>query len=208
MAVTAEAAINAPRDNRAVIVLPNGVTVSLRLKSREDFSVKRTVTQGKLETGYKISDGTVNDPKVISIEGIITGADFPHSFGLLSTTQNPIFAMNQAQQITAAYDADELVSVYLSFMALPQSVMTSLNITAEPKSNALTVKLTAQRVDFVTFQRSRSIKAQQTKTSSTAGKGTVSAGKKSATPVDAKKEPQKVFALEKLRRLAGVGERA
>lgn len=182
------------------MVFESGVTVSLRLKTREELSAKRTVAQGKLETGYKIADGTVDDPKVISIEGIITGALVPYSFGLLNTTQNMILAMNQAQQITSAYDLKEFVSVYTSFMAMPQSVITSLSISAEPKRNSLTVKLTAQRVDFVTFQRTRSIKS---KSSSTAGKGKVSAGKKSATPVDAKKEPQKVYALEKMRQGLG-----
>lgn len=200
MADTNDAAISAPRDERAVMVFESGVTVSLRLKMKEELSVKRTVAKGKLETGYKIADGTVDDPKVISIEGIITGALIPYSFGLLSATQNMMFAMNQAQQITSAYDLKEFVSVYTSFMAMPQSVITSLSISAEPKRNSLMVKLTAEKVDFVTFQRSRSIKS---KSSSTAGKGKVSAGKKSAAPVDAKKEPQKVFALEKMRR--GVG---
>ena len=197
------AAITAPRDERAVIVFESGVTVSLRLKTREDFSVKRTIAKGKLETGYKVSDGVVDDPKVISFEGIITGAILPYSFGLLTAIQNPILAMNQAQQIQAAYDLKEFVSVYTSFMAMPQSVLTSLNISSEPGKNHLTVKLTAEKVDTVTFQRSRSIKSKSSKISSTAGKGRVSAGKKSATPVDAAKEPQKVFALEKIKRAAG-----
>jgi hypothetical protein len=47
----------------------------------------------------------------------------------------------------------------------------------------------------VTFQRSRT-KSAQAKTSKLAGK--TSAGKKSATTVDANKEPQKVYALEKM----------
>ncbi|WOR42045.1 hypothetical protein R4T16_12390 [Citrobacter freundii] len=198
-----DAAISAPRDERAVIVFESGVTVSLRLKMREEFSVKRTVAQGKLETGYKVSDGTVDDPKVISFDGVITGALLPHTFGILSANQNMILAMNQAQQITAAYDLKEFVSVYTSFMAMPQSVITSLNISSEPKRNSLTVRLTVQKVDTVTFQRSRSIQSKSSNISSTAGKGRVSAGKKSATTVEPKKEPQKVFALEKMRRAAG-----
>ncbi|EGF4813941.1 hypothetical protein ICF92_003287 [Escherichia coli] len=194
------AAITAPRDERAVMVFESGVTVSLRLKKREELSVKRTVAKGKVETGYKIADGTVDDPKVISIEGIITGAILPYTFGLLSATQNMILAMNQAQQIEAAYDIKEFVSVYTSFNAMPQAVITSLSISREPKQNFLTVKLTAEKVDTVSFQRSRSIKS---KSSSTAGQGRTSAGKKTAAPVDAAKEPQKVFALEKLKRAVG-----
>ncbi|WP_313124614.1 phage baseplate protein [Pseudescherichia sp.] len=194
------AAISAPRDERAVIVFESGVTVSLRLKMREEFSVKRTVAKGVLETGYKVSDGTVDDPKIISLEGIITGAVLPYTFGLLNVTQNMMLAMNEAQQISAAYELKEFVSVYTSFMAMPQSVITSLSILREPKQNHLTIKLTAEKVETVTFQRSRSVKA---KSSGTAGKGRVSAGKKSATPVSAAKEPQKVFALEKLRRAVG-----
>lgn len=197
------AAIVAPRDERAVIVFESGVTVSLRLKMREDFTAKRSVAKGKLETGYKVSDGVVDDPKVISFEGIITGSIMPYSFGLLSATQNPILAMNQAQQIQAAYDLKEFVSVYTSFMAMPQSVLTYLNISSEPKTNHLTVKLTAEKVDTVTFQRSRSIKSKSSNISSTAGQGRTSAGKKTAAPVDAAKEPQKVFALEKLKRAVG-----
>ncbi len=195
------AAIVAPRDERAVIVFESGVTVSLRLKMREDFTAKRSVAKGKLETGYKVSDGVVDDPKVISFEGIITGAILPYSFGLLSATQNPILAMNQAQQIQAAYELKEFVAVYTSFMAMPQSVLTYLNISSEPKKNYLTVKLTAEKVDTVSFQRSRSIKSSNI--SSTAGQGRTSAGKKTAAPVDAAKEPQKVFALEKLKRAVG-----
>lgn len=194
------AAIAAPRDERAVMVFESGVTVSLRLKKREELSVKRTVAKGKVETGYKIADGTVDDPKVITIEGIITGAILPYAFGPLNATQNMILAMNQAQYITAAYDLKDFVSVYTSFMAMPQSVITSLSISREPKQNYLTVKLTAEKVDTVSFQRSRSIKS---KSSSTAGQGRTSAGKKTAAPVDTAKEPQKVFALEKLKRAVG-----
>ncbi|MGV4049738.1 phage baseplate protein [Citrobacter freundii] len=197
------AAITAPRDERAVMVFESGVTVSLRLKKREELSVKRTVAKGKVETGYKISDGTVDDPKVITIEGIITGAMLPYAFGLLNATQNMVLAMNQAQQIEAAYDLKEFVSVYTSFNAMPQAVITSLSISREPKQNYLTVKLTAEKVDTVTFQRSRSIKSKSSNISSTAGKGRTSAGKKTAAPVDAAKEPQKVFALEKLKRAVG-----
>lgn len=185
------------------MVFESGVTVSLRLKKREELSVKRTVAKGKVETGYKVSDGTVDDPKIVSFEGIITGAFMPYTWGLLNTTQNMILAMNQAQYITAAYDLKDFVSVYTSFMAMPQSVITSLSITREPKQNYLTVKLTAEKVETVTFQRTRSIRSNSSKTSSTAGQGRVSAGKKSAAPVDAAKEPQKVFALEKMKRAVG-----
>lgn len=197
------AAIAAPRDERAVMVFESGVTVSLRLKKREELSVKRTVAKGKVETGYKIADGTVDDPKVISIDGIITGAMLPYTFGLLSATQNMILAMNQAQQIEAAYDIKEFVSVYTSFNAMPQAVITSLSISREPKQNYLTVKLTAEKVDTVSFQRSRSIQSKSSNISSAAGQGRTSAGKKTAAPVDAAKEPQKVFALEKLKRAVG-----
>lgn len=186
MADGMEGAISAPRDQRAVMVFESGVTVSLRLKTREGFEAKRTIAQGKVETGYKISDGTVDDPKVVSFEGIITGADLPYTYGLLYTTQNMIWAMNQAQQIIAAYELKEFVSVYTSFMAMPQSVIQSLNIEAVPKKNCYTIKLTAQKVETVTFQRSRN-KSAQSKTSNPAGKGTVAAGKKSAAdllPVD------------------------
>ncbi|HIC8437279.1 TPA: phage baseplate protein [Citrobacter braakii] len=194
MEYVSDGAVSAPRDNRAVMVFESGVTVSLRLKMREGMSVKRTVAKGKLETGYKIADGKVDDPKTVFFEGIITGTDLPYA------PFHMIYAMNEAQQITAAYERDEYVSVYTSFMVMPQSVITSLSIEAEPKRNCYTVKLTAQKVDTVTFKRSRSVKS---KTSSTAGKGKSSAGKKSATPVDTKKEPQKVYALEKMRRMGG-----
>ena len=113
-----------------------------------------------------------------------------------------ISAMNQAQAIQAAYDTKEFVSVYTSFTAMPQCRITSLSIEAAPKKNSYTVKLTAQKVDTVTFQRSRT-KSAQAKTSKPAGKGKTSAGKKSATTVDASKEPQKVYALEKMRRVFG-----
>lgn len=196
MAEGMDAAISAPRDKRAVMVFESGVTVSLRLKTREEVSAKRTIAQGKIETGYKISDGEVDDSKVASFEGIITGTDLPYA------PLHMISAMNQAQAIQAAYDTKEFVSVYTSFMAMPQCRITSLSIEAAPKKNSYTVKLTAQKVDTVTFQRSRT-KSAQAKTSKPAGKGKTSAGKKSATTVDASKEPQKVYALEKMRRVFG-----
>ncbi|EPU1193385.1 phage baseplate protein [Klebsiella oxytoca] len=158
MAEGMDAAISAPRDKRAVMVFESGVTVSLRLKTREEVSAKRTIAQGKIETGYKISDGEVDDPKVASFEGIITGTDLPFA------PLHIISAMNQAQAIQAAYDTKEFVSVYTSFMAMPQCRITSLSIEAVPKKNSYTVKLTAQKVDTVTFQRSRT-KSAQAKTS-------------------------------------------
>ena len=194
MAEGMDAAISAPRDKRAVMVFESGVTVSLRLKTREEVSAKRTITQGKIETGYKISDGEVDDPKVASFEGIITGTDLPFA------PLHMVSAMNQAQAIQAAYDTKEFVSVYTSFMAMPQCRITSLSIEAVPKKNSYTVKLTAQKVETIAFQRSRTKSA---KTSKPAGKGKTSAGKKSATTVDANKEPQKVYALEKMRRALG-----
>lgn len=111
-----------------------------------------------------------------------------------------ISAMNQAQAIQAAYDTKEFVSVYTSFMAMPQCRITSLSIEAVPKKNSYTVKLTAQKVETIAFQRSRTKSA---KTSKPAGKGKTSAGKKSAATVDANKEPQKIYALEKMRRVLG-----
>lgn len=194
MAEGMDAAISAPRDKRAVMVFESGVTVSLRLKTREEVSAKRTITQGKIETGYKISDGEVDDPKVASFEGVITGTDLPFA------PLHMVSAMNQAQAIQAAYDTKEFVSVYTSFMAMPQCRITSLSIEAVPKKNSYTVKLTAQKVETIAFQRSRTKSA---KTSKPAGKGKTSAGKKSATTVDANKEPQKVYALEKMRRGLG-----
>lgn len=194
MAEGMDAAISAPRDKRAVMVFESGVTVSLRLKTREEVSAKRTITQGKIETGYKISDGEVDDSKVASFEGIITGTDLPFA------PLHMVSAMNQAQAIQAAYDTKEFVSVYTSFMAMPQCRITSLSIEAVPKKSSYTVKLTAQKVETIAFQRSRTKSA---KTSKPAGKGKTSAGKKSATTVDANKEPQKVYALEKMRRGLG-----
>lgn len=202
MVLGMDAAIAAPRDARAVMVFESGVTVSLRLKTRESLEVKRTVTQGVIETGYKISDGTVDDPRVISLEGIITGAILPHAYGLLHMNQNQMLAMNEAQYIDAAFSLKEFMSVYTSFNAMPQSVITTLSIEAVPKTSHYTVKLTAQKVETRTFQRSRT-KSAQAKTSNPAGQGTVTTGKKSAAAVEPKKEPQKIFALEKMRRILG-----
>lgn len=123
MAEGMDAAISAPRDKRAVMVFESGVTVSLRLKTREEVSAKRTIAQGKIETGYKISDGEVDDPKVASFEGIITGTDLPFA------PLHIISAMNQAQAIQAAYDTKEFVSVYTSFMAMPQCRIKGMKLT-------------------------------------------------------------------------------
>jgi len=42
-----------------------------------------------------------------------------------------ILAMNKAQQITVTYEFKEFVSFYTSFMAMPQSINTSLSIARE-----------------------------------------------------------------------------
>jgi hypothetical protein len=48
-----------------------------------------------------------------------------------------ISAMNQAQAIQAAYDTKEFVSVYTSFMAMPQCRITSLSIEAVLRKTAI-----------------------------------------------------------------------
>ncbi len=67
--------LNAPTGRRAVIVSASGAVITLRLKKRENYTAKRNVTQGTLETGYQISDGVVNEQPDIEIEGIVTGSD-------------------------------------------------------------------------------------------------------------------------------------
>ncbi|NUL35037.1 phage baseplate protein [Kosakonia sacchari] len=182
MAGDTYAAIGAPQDPRAVMVFSSGEMITLRIKTREELSVKRTIARGKLETGYKISDGTVEDPQQIDIEGIITGTNLPYE------PNNMVLAANHAQQINSAYQLKEFVSVYTSFIALSQCGITSLSILAEPDKNCYTVKLTAEKVDTITFRRSQTIKA---KTSNAKGKGKVTTGKKSATPVEKKRDKEK-----------------
>ena len=67
--------LNAATGKRAVVVGESGAVISLRIRRNESYAVKRSVTQGAVETGYKISDGTVTEQPVIEIEGVVTGSD-------------------------------------------------------------------------------------------------------------------------------------
>lgn len=184
-------ALMAPPDARAVLVLESGVTVSLRLKTRERVTAQRTITQGTVETGYKISDGEIDDPRDFTIEGIITGSY------LMTTPYNMSAAASEAQSIMAAFDAKEFLSVYTSFIAEPQCRIRRASVEAEPGKNALSVTLELQKVNTVTFQRSRSNSAQA-KTSDPAGKGNVKTGKKTAAKVDPKTDKQTADKAEKV----------
>lgn len=176
-------ALQAPQDNRAVVVLESGVTLSLRVKLRERVTASRTVTSGKVETGYKIGDGVVDNNKDIQLEGIITGSDS-------MTIPYDIFsAASIAQAIMNAFDAHEFASCYTSMMAMPQCVIRHAECTAQPGQLAYNVSLELEQVRTVTFQRSR-INSAQAKTTNPAGKGKVSTGKKTAAKVDPKKDPQ------------------
>ncbi|WP_196297368.1 phage baseplate protein [Citrobacter amalonaticus] len=176
-------ALAAPQDSRAVLVLESGVTLSLRVKTGENIEASRTITRGKIETGYKISDGVVDDGKSIQLEGIITGSDS------MLVPYDMSAAASIAQSIMQAFEAREFASCYTSMMAIPQCVIRRARVDAEPNKNAYNVRLEIEQVRTVTFQRSR-INSAQAKTTDPAGKGKVSAGKKTSAKVDTKKDPQ------------------
>ncbi|MGK0743561.1 phage baseplate protein [Yokenella regensburgei] len=172
--------LNAPAGRRAVIVSASGVSVSLRLRKRENYSVKRSVSQGALETGYKISDGTVTEQPEVTIEGLVTGSD-GYALAL-----DPTRIDAEVASINNAFNINELVSVYTSFIAVSDAVLTEFSAEATPKDKTITIKLSAKKVKFVNFQRTQNEAPapKKTKTKNPAGKGRVDAGKKSATPED------------------------
>lgn len=177
--------LQSPADKRAVIVLEGGVTVSLRLRSSERYRVSRSITDGTTETGYKLSDGVVNETPEIEIEGIITGSN------LITEPNNMARAASEAASLKSAFEREEFASVYLSFIAMPQVVLTELTIEARPKQSYFTVSLTAKRVKTVSFTRATGT-APAAKTKKNAGKSKSTTGKKSATPAS---EPEKQSAL-------------
>lgn len=172
--------LNAPTGRRAVIVSASGAVITLRLKKRENYTAKRNVTQGTLETGYQISDGVVNEQPDIEIEGIVTGSD---GYGLAF---DPSRLSAEVSSINNAFTPNELVSVYASFIAVSDAVLTEFNAEATPKQKTITVKLSAKKIKFATFQRTQNEAPapKKTKTKNPAGQGRVSTGKKSATPVE------------------------
>ncbi|WFZ22224.1 hypothetical protein NFK58_12990 [Citrobacter portucalensis] len=172
--------LNAPTGKRAVIVSASGVVVNLRLRKRETYSVKRNVTQGAIETGYKISDGTVTEQPEVNIEGIVTGSDgYTLAF-------DPTRINSEVASINNAFNLDELVSVYTSFNAVSDAVLTEFQAEATPKDKTITIKLAAKKIKFVTFQRTQNEAPapKKTKTKNPAGQGRAGTGKKSATPED------------------------
>ncbi|HEY2452886.1 MAG TPA: hypothetical protein VGI71_09735 [Scandinavium sp.] len=172
--------LNAPAGRRVVIVSSSGVSVSLRLRKREAYSAKRNVSQGALETGYKISDGTVNEQPGIELEGIVTGSD---GYALAF---DPSRINAEVASIKNAFNLDELVSVYASFIAMSDAVLTEFTAEATPKDKTITIKLAAKKIKFVTFQRTQNEAPapKSTKTKNPAGQGRADTGKKSATPKD------------------------
>jgi hypothetical protein len=182
--------LTAPEDNRAVIVLESGVTVSLRLKARESYSVKRSVSEGKKETGYKVSDGVVNDTPQIDFEGIITGSDDKR------IAYNGIQAASDVASIQNAFNLEELTSVYTSFIAITNAVITDFKAEASKDKKAININLSVKHIDYTTFQRTQGAPA---KTKNPAGKGKTNTGKKSAAPVPT---PQKDSALDKAMKAA------
>lgn len=183
MATGMNGALAAPQDARAVLVLESGVTLSLRVKTNESVEASRTITRGKIETGYKIADGVVDDGKSIQLEGIITGSDS------MTVPYDMPAAASIAQSIMQAFESREFASCYTSMMAIPQCVIRRARVDAEPNKNAYNVRLEIEEVRTVTFQRSR-INSAQAKTTNPAGKGKVSAGKKTSAKIDPKKDPQ------------------
>lgn len=164
--------LNAPVNRRAVIVLSNGQTVSLRLRRREQFSQKRSVTKGALETGYRISDGTVTDQPTVSIEGIITGADGK------AVAYDDVRASSEVASIQAAFKTDELVSVYTSFIALADASFTEYRAEMVPGKKQIVINLSAEGISFANFSQTTGAPPAK-KVSNPKGKGTTNGGKKS-----------------------------
>lgn len=172
--------LNAPGGVRVVIVSASGVAVSLRLRKRENYSIRRGVSKAALETGYKISDGTVTEQPIIDIEGIVTGSDGYH------LAYDPSRINAEVSSINNAFTIDELVSVYASFIVMSDAVLTAFSAEASPKDKTISIKLSAERVKFTTFQRTQNEAPapKKTKTKNPAGQGGAGTGKKSAAPVE------------------------
>lgn len=185
----ADDGLSAPVDRRAVIVTSDGTLVLLRLRKRETYSQKRTVTQGTVETGYKISDGDVTDQPVVTVEGIITGANNK------AIAFNEIAASSEVANLQAVFDNSGLVSVYTSFVAVPDARITEFKAEMVAERKAINITLTAQHIRFTNIGKTTG--APQTKKVSEAkGQGTTNSGKKSVTTAPAEKHDILYFGEE------------
>ncbi|CNI62876.1 phage baseplate protein [Yersinia pekkanenii] len=176
--------IEAPTE-KAVIVLESGLVVTLDVRLSERYSQKRSVSKSTIETGYKISDGNVTDMPEIAFEGIITGVS-----SLINLPRKP-FDKEQADaaiaSIDAAFKAEELATVYTSFITVPDCVFTLFDVEATPKQTAYIVKIEAESIRRVTFATAQ---GAPTKTSKPAGKAKISSGKKTAESISTNNAPK------------------
>lgn len=189
----AENGLTAPPDRRAVIVMDGGAVVSLRLRKREQYGQKRSVAQGSIETGYRISDGTVTDQPTIHIEGIITGADSK------LVAYNDIAASSEVASLQAAFNANELVSVYTSFIALADAAFTEFRAEMVPGKKLINITLAAQGIKFVNFSHATG-EAPKKKVSEPKGKGTTNRGKQSVEIAGPPEEKHDLFYVGKPQR--------
>lgn len=175
-----------PPTNNAAIVLSNGTAITLKLNKREQFGQKRSVSQGAVETGYRISDGTVTEQPTITIEGVITGTN-----GRLKAYDS-IGASSEVTSIQMMFDANELVSVYTSFNALANAVFTEFKAEMVAGKNAINITLSAQSIRFANFSRTTG-EPPAKKVSDPKGKGTANRGKVSTEIAGPPEKPNDIL---------------
>lgn len=175
-----------PPSNMAAIVLSNGTAITLKLNKKETFGKKRSVSRGAVESGYIISDGTVTEQPTISVEGIITGTN------RMLKAFDAIRASNEVTSIQAAFDANELVSVYTSFNAVPNAVFTEFKAEMVAGKNLINITLSAQVIRFANFSRTTG-EPPAKKVSDPKGKGTTNGGKKSAEVAGPPSKPDDIL---------------
>lgn len=177
-----------PPSSVAAIVFSNGTAITLKLNKKETFGKKRSVSRGAVESGYVISDGTITEQPVISIEGIITGTN-----GMLKAF-DAIRASNEVTSIQAAFDANELVSVYTAFNAVQNAVFTEFKAEMVAGKNLINITLSAQVIRFANFSRT-TVGIPAGKVSDPAGQGTTNGGKVSVKKVEG---AEKAYLLGKI----------
>ncbi|EPK3281764.1 TPA: hypothetical protein R4193_002848 [Serratia marcescens] len=178
----------APATSKAIIVLESGLVVSFDVKTSERYTNKRTVTESKLEIGYKVSDGIVTDTPTIEFEGVITGVT--NYLIYASKVFDATAAASAVASIDNAYKTEELASVYTSFNAIPNCVFTGFEVEVSPDKTAFNIKASAKGVNFVSFNRTTGEAPSKGKTKKPAGKGKTNTGKKSAKPATEEKQKQ------------------
>lgn len=183
MTTISQNGIIAPQSSRAIVVTASGLAVTFDVKTSEKYKQSRDVTDAAIETGYQISDGQVTNQPDISFEGIITGI---FASGRRQKVWDPVAAASAVANLQAVFDGGEFCSVYTSFNAKTNCLITSFGASTEAKKNQISVDLSAKAVKVVNFAYTKNAPPAKNNSSKPAAAAKTTSGKKSTEKTDDK----------------------